>query len=156
MTKRIWLFIACLTVPVILIGLIFCFPTIVWVGNTDLKVEFHVTDRVTGDPIDDADVVFGSFHQDEREGTAFLKTDYEGKTSLTFRGLTSAGKENALLRQDTFSCNVPYWSYQVAANGFERTDLIPLRQHVTKEAIKRTGRGKSKIVVPVQLSKTGP
>lgn len=112
-SRRAKIVTACLTVPAFAIGLIFCFPTIWWVGHTDLKVEFLVTDHETGEPIPGADVVFGSFHQDERDGTAFLKTDNEGKTTLTFRGITSAGKENVLLRLDTFTCDVPYWSFKL-------------------------------------------
>lgn len=155
MSRRAKIVTACLVVPTILFGLIICFPTIEWVGHTHLKVEFLVIDHETGEPIPGADFAFGSFQRDERGGTAFLKTDEEGKTSFTFRDIMCSGKENLLFRIDTFGCEVPFWSFQVAANGYERTELMPLHQYDKKEAIKRTGPAKSKIVVFVPLNKTG-
>jgi hypothetical protein len=138
----------------VLVVILICFPTILWVGSTDLNVVFVVLDRDTKERISGADVEFGSYGHDEGfSGEVRLKTDAVGVAFHVIENVRSSGRSGALEWKETFVVNVPYWQYRITAVGYEPIEFVFLRSHVQPGSIKQNGPRKSLIEVPVELRK---
>lgn len=127
-------------------------PTKIWVGSTDLEVEFVVTERLSGDPVPNAVIEIhseGGFYA-EREPRDFkLTTDSDGVATYVCKENMCSGSKGLFI--DTFSVPSPEWTVQVAAKGYEPTDSEPIQTLQSPRMAKRTGVRKSKLTVPIAL-----
>ncbi len=132
-------------------------PTVLWVGRTDLTVEFVVTDAATGQPIEGADVSihsYGGFYAERGEMDLLLKADSRGAARYVCRDNMCCGAESTLRFTDTFSAHLPEWSAVVKARGYVSTEPFWLSDHPARTAVKRIAPRQSKIVIPVALRKS--
>ena len=132
-------------------------PTMLWVGRTDLTLEFVVTDAVTGQPIEGADVSIhssGGFYAEREEMDLLLKSDQQGAARYVSRDNMCCGAESTLRFTDTFSAHMPYWSVVVSAPGYVATEPFGLHDHPARASVKRTAPRQSKVVIPIALRKS--
>ena len=140
------------------------FPTVMWVGNTNLTVEFAVTDAETGKPIEGADLAitsYGGFNEDgsrlrkteRQEEELTLKTDVSGSAEYVCRDSMCFGTRSPLRFTDTFCVHLPQWRVAAKATGYEATEPFWVDVPPYLSAVKKTGNGQSKVVVPIALHK---
>lgn len=131
----------------------------IWVGHTNLMVEFTVSDAETGEPIPAARVEVqqaeGGFRDDHDKREFVLVADSAGVIGRECPGTTCTGRSNNLGSVDTFDAYLPQWRFRALAEGFETGEWIELNalQRQGKARAQRTGRGKSRVVLPVSLRK---
>ena len=127
-----------------------------WVGHTDLEIEFIVVAESTAEPIEGATIQIRSEGglNDEREPKRFaLTTDPDGVSRRTCTGCMCFGTQSGLRFTNTFVVHIPWWYYQVSAEGFESTGEVSLDMIQNGRNIHRLGGGKSKLTVRLVLKK---
>ncbi|AWM38594.1 hypothetical protein GobsT_32280 [Gemmata obscuriglobus] len=133
---------------------------LMWVGSTDLTVEFVITDADTGQPLNGAEIVVtsrGGFYEGDnrlrakgvREEEFILKTDANGAAEYVCRDSMCHGQSSPLGLNDTFAVYMPHWNITVKALGYSSTALPHLEQFM--RSAERTGPRRSKVVVPIAL-----
>jgi hypothetical protein len=126
---------------------------VLWVGHTDLLVEFVVVEAGSEQPIPGARIdVHSQGGYDEREEQKFhLLTDASGTVRKECRGCLCSGARSGLGFTDTYSVRLPWWHFQVSADGFEPTEWMELP---VPEISRRVRRGQpDKVVVRVSLQR---
>lgn len=133
------------------------FNMIAWVGHTDLDVEFVVADAASGEPVGGARIEVhqevGGFCSDKEERSFVLVADANGIARSLGRGCMCFGEQSVLRFTDTFRVHAPSWQFRVVANGFEPSEWMSLEASEIRQRVRRTGVGKSELVVPVALHK---
>jgi hypothetical protein len=133
------------------------FPIIVWVGSTDLTVEFVVTDADTGQPVEGADVLILGRTRHEREDREWqLKTDRSGIARGVVQDQTCVGRESGLRFTDTYHVYPVEWVVRVKAPGYAETEPLDLHQPPFRTAAMRNGPRQALLVVPIALRKSAP
>jgi hypothetical protein len=132
-------------------------PVIVWVGSTDLTIEFVVTDADTGQPVEDADVLIRGRTRHESEDREWqLKTDRGGIARGFAKGQTCVGRESRLRFTDTYHVYPAEWVVRVKAAGYAETDPLDLHEPPFRTAARRNGPHQALLVVPIALRKSAP
>lgn len=124
-----------------------------WVGDTDLEVEFVVTDSVTGGPVPRARVEIqseGGFYAEDFKQDFTLTGDDSGVARKECLHSMCFGTQSQLRFTDTFAVHLPFWRYRVVAGGYHSTEWIELGLPQARQ-VQRAGHGKAKLVVPVAL-----
>lgn len=140
-------------------------PTILWVGNTDLTVEFEVTDVESGAPIQGADISIlseGGFNADGdrlrqaglRREELKLTTDDTGVARYLCRDSMCCGEQSTLRFTDTLSVYLPRWRVTVGAVGYTAHEPFILEERPNRRKEQRDGPRRAKLVVPIKLSKS--
>ena len=132
------------------------FCMIYWVGNTDLEIEFAVTDGINGSSISGARVEVhsaGGFYEENYKQEFVLVADDDGVARRECRQCMCCGEQSGLRFTDTFAVYVPCWRFRVVADGYEPGEWIDLNIVEYARRARRTGPGTSKLVVPVLLRK---
>jgi hypothetical protein len=90
-----------------------------WVGNTDIEIEFLVTDALTGETIQGATIqvrVEGEECGGKKKEQFNLVTGANGSVKRLVRNCMSFGTVGDNI--DTFAMHLPLWSYQVSRDGY--------------------------------------
>jgi len=127
-----------------------CLKTL-WIGATDLEVEFVVCDGTTGKPVEGAKVICvaeNEFGEGADEKEFALETDTHGIARRICHHRTCTGARSGLGFTNTFNVRMPPWRVCVSASGFEPSDVIQLN---TLEP-KRVLRGNSQVSVQIYLA----
>jgi hypothetical protein len=135
------------------------FQRICWVGDTDLTIEFVVSDLDSANPIPKAKIHIhseGGFYKKRDEKDFVLITDEEGKVEKVCRDSMCFGTQSGLKFTDTYVVHLPWWQYRVSAEGYTTTNLIELDVMELVRQVQRIGPGQSKLVVRIPLQKTSP
>ncbi len=90
-----------------------------WVGDTDLEVDFVVTDEATGQPVEGAAIVVQS---DEGKGFS-LATDRNGLAHRICLQSMYMGQRSGIFRTETFVVDLPWSNVQVSASGYATSQL---------------------------------
>ena len=148
-----WLFLAGILV---LIGLLLvpAKQTIKWVGGTDLEIECVVTDAVTRQPIQGATIQVqssGDLCGDKDPLQFSLVTDTGGSVKRLYKNCLTCGTSGPNI--DTFSVSLPWWLYQVTADGYSPSEWTELRVPENVRQVQR-GHPTTKLVVAIRLEKT--
>ncbi len=129
--------------------------TVHWVGDTDLEIEFIVTDSTSNTPLRGARVEVhsdGGFYDEDYKQDFTLLTDAEGVASKNCRGSMCFGTESGLgLTVSTFVVHLPFWKYRVIADGYEPLDWTELDVPEQIRKVQRIGSGTSKLTVLVPM-----
>lgn len=130
----------------------------VWVGHTDLSVEFVVTDAENGQPIDGAEVSVHAIEgwEDRVERKFHLRTPPDGIARDVSRRCMCSGRTGYYTSLDTWSVKMPSWRVSVVATGYRPCEPFLLREHPGRASAQRTAPGQSKVVIPVTLKKSRP
>lgn len=124
-----------------------------WVGSTDLEIEFVVTDALTQEPINGATV---DVHSDggfcaEREKDRFaLVTDGDGSVKRLLKGCMCFGTSGWNI--DTFVVHLPWWFYQVSADGYSVAAWTELDIPANVRKVQR-GSPAARLVMSIKLDK---
>jgi hypothetical protein len=127
-----------------------------WVGSTDLEIEYIVTDAVTGELIKGATITVHAEGGDcaEREKQRFsLVTDATGSVNRLCKGCMCFGTSGWNI--DTYVVHLPWWYYQVTAEGYSTTAWTELDVIENVRNVLR-GNPAAKLVVPIMLTKKAP
>jgi hypothetical protein len=152
---RIRLLIAAIAVPLLILGLD-SVQTIHWVGSTDLEIEFAITDAVTGSSIQGARVEVqseGGFYAERMKQDFVLVADTEGFARKICGQSMCFGTESGLRLTNTFLVHLPWWRYRVVADGYEPSEWAEMDVIELRRQVRRAGKGKAKLLVPVSLHK---
>jgi hypothetical protein len=131
-------------------------PEILWVGSTDLRVAFAVTDAQTGEPLPGATVQVhsdGAFPEDRPPWDLTVTTDSEGVASCRPSKTRTCGRGSVLPWRNTFSVYVPIWTYQVHAPGYAPSERIALHPPDHSRMVRRTKVG-AELTIPVALDRS--
>ncbi len=137
------------------VSVLFLFPDVVWVGHTDLNVEFVVTDAASGQPVPDAQIEIqseGGFYEDKATQEFSLVTDGEGSAKKVCRNSMCFGRRSRLFLTNTFVVHLPWWHFRAVKEDFEPTQRIYLDVPDYIKQAHRTGSGTSKLVVLISLN----
>ena len=132
--------------------------TLVWVGATDLSVEFFIADARTGEPISNARINIineGGFYDgaDEDHKAPFdIQTNMDGIATRLLRNQRCIGSESRLRFSDTYRVYRPVWNLRVFANGYETSERINIWSEYPCK-MERVGVGKDKMIVRIELNK---
>lgn len=136
-----------------------------WVGDTNLTVEFVVTDAETGEPVKGADLSIlseGGFNEDGRrldktelkKEEIKLTTDESGTARYVCRKSMCTGSESGLKFTNTYAFALPWWSVTPKATGYAAESAFSLNELEHVRAVKRVGPQQAKLVVPTALRKS--
>jgi hypothetical protein len=155
-----WL-IAGLIVLVLLVLCLPAFQTIHWVGATDLTVEFALTDADTGEAVPGAALrvhTEGGFYRGGWGGDGDDLKDFElvtgpdGAARCLCPDSMCFGTKS--LFTDTFGVHLPWWWIRASAPGYQPSALTEVDVPEHWRAVRRTGPGTAKVVIPVRLKRT--
>jgi hypothetical protein len=152
---RILLLIVVIAPPLLVLGYD-GFRTIMWVGSTDLDVEFVVTDSTSGLPIPGARIEVqseGGFYEKKHKQEFVLVAGDDGVARKLCRNSMCFGTRSGLRFTDTFVVHLPFWRYRVVAEGYTPTELAELDVLEQRRLVRRAGPGKSELSVPTSLQK---
>ena len=129
--------------------------TELWIGATELKVEFVVTDAETGQHVGGAEINLrdeGRLTDERPEATWTSTTDAAG---ITLRSVDAVctGRQSGLKITDTYSVRCPWWYYRVKAPGYELLNWTPLQGDEQRRRAERVGPRASRLVVPIAIRK---
>jgi hypothetical protein len=113
-------------------------PRIYWVGATDLEIECVVIDAITGQPIKQASIHVeseGGFCAESEKGDFVLITDANGSAKRLVKECMSYGTSGWNI--DTYFVHLPWWRYQVKAEGYSPTDWRGLDVPENMSRVKR-------------------
>jgi hypothetical protein len=130
--------------------------SIMWVGRTDLEVEFTVNDTATGGAVPGARVEVqseGGFYEERDKQEFVLVADAGGTACKVCRNSMCFGTQSGLRVTDTFGVHLPRWRFRVVAEGYEPGKWTYLETEENIQQAHRAGPGKAKLVVPVSLHK---
>jgi hypothetical protein len=124
---------------------------IYWLGDTDLEVEFVVTESGSESAIPGAQILVDSYEGHNKQQFE-LFTDQRGLAHKQCGYTYCCGFRSTLGITNTFSVDVPAWWFQVRADGFEPSEWVDL---VALESTRhqRIGPDKAKLAVPVALKR---
>lgn len=137
------------------VWLLDCVQTVHWVGDTDLEVEFRVSDAVAGQPIPGARIVVrseGGFYKERTVTDYTFVTDDDGAARKVCQDSMCFGTQSGLKFTNTFAVHLPWWTCVVAADGYQSSEPIVLDRIEYRRAVQRIGPGQTKLVVPVTLT----
>jgi hypothetical protein len=132
------------------------FQMIYWVGSTDLEVEFAVTEAGSGKPIPGARIDVqseGSFYEERDTQVFVLHADASGMARKECRQSMCFGTQSNLRFTDTFVVHLPWWLFQVSADGYLTNEWVNLNEWEYAQQVQRAAPGKAKLVVRVSLQK---
>lgn len=157
MLRRRWKLILPLLFVILLLLGIDHFFQIMWVGHTDLDVVFLISDAETGKPIPGAQIEIkqerGGFYENTDAMEFSLITSDTGFASRECRFSMCFGSSSLLTINNTFVVHLPLWTFRVRAENYRASDWIWLDKSEYIRQAKRNGDGKSKLVVPISLTK---
>src|ERR1700732_3342445 len=108
--RRWWLWLLFLAaIPVALLG--YDSFMILWVGSTDLEIEFVVTEVVTGQPVEGAKIAVhsdGGFYREREEKGFTLLTDQDGIARRVCHDSMCFGTRSGLRFTDTYVVHLPW------------------------------------------------
>ena len=151
----LWLLLAACVTPLLVWGYDRAYM-IMWVGSTDLTVEFAVTDADTDHPIPGARVEIdsqGGFYEERDKQIFALVADEGGVARKECRESMCFGTQSALRFTDTYVVHMPFWYFRVVAEGYEPTEWEYIDDTELVRKVQRTGPRKARLVVPVSLHK---
>ena len=132
-------------------------PVIVWVGSTDLTVEFVVRDADTGQSIEGVDLLIRGRTRLEREEREWqLKTDRNGVARGLAESHRCVGRQSRLRFTDTYHVYPVEWVVSVKAPGYEEVEPLNLSEPPYRSAAVRSGPHQALLVVPIALRKSAP
>jgi hypothetical protein len=125
-------------------------------GETNLTVEFVVTDAATGRPLKGAEIV-ATNPEDQKQQPVRWTTDREGLAIWQGRAGWN-GEESGLLFTNTRAVNKPFWLLHVSAPGYLQPEPTWLHEMgVPKRLwVVSIGSGQDKLVVPIGLRRAAP
>ncbi|MCI0643164.1 MAG: DUF4198 domain-containing protein [Gemmataceae bacterium] len=131
--------------------------TIYWVGSTDLHIHFEVSDADSGKPVENAEIYVqseGGFYKDRDEKAFTLTTDRDGIASGLCRDSMCFGTRSGLRFTDTFRVYLPWWRFQVIAEGYEphKSTYLDIDEYICQ--VQRTQTGTAKLTVPISIKKS--
>lgn len=132
---------------------------IMWVGWTDLDVEFIVKDADTDQPIAGAVIAVdseGGLYHDRFPQSFRLTTGPDGSASYRCRGMMCGGRVSGLSLTRSYACHIPDWLVRVHAPGYEPTEQVWLEKLQHPRFVERLGPKLSRLVVPIRLRKNQP
>jgi hypothetical protein len=147
-----WFFLAGSLILVALV-LVPAMEPIHWVGGTDLEIEFIVTDAVTGRPINGATIKVksqGGFCPEGGKPRFSLVTDADGSVKRLCKDCMCFGTSGWNI--DTYAVHLPWWFYQVTAEGYSPTQWTELDVPENDRQVQR-GKPAAKLVIRIKLEK---
>jgi hypothetical protein len=141
---------------VLVVVLVLLNPTMRGIGGTDLTVEFVITDAESGQPIDSAALHIhseGGFYADNYTQDFRLVTDSEGIARSVCHENRYTSRSGGLWSTNTFAVYLPDWFITVIARDYQTTESLYLKDIRPRRAAERTGKGQSRVVVPISLRK---
>src|SRR5206468_4296086 len=123
-------------------------------GRADLEVVFIVTDAKSARPIKDARIAVrseGGFHRERDEKNFELTTDADGIARRICHETMSFGSQSNRKSTDTYSVHLPWWNFQVSAQGYSPGDSIYLDVPVYGRQVEHVSGGQARLVVRIFL-----
>ncbi|WP_152050899.1 hypothetical protein [Tautonia marina] len=129
-----------------------------WVGHTDLRAVFVVTDADSGRPVPSAAIEFrsegGGFCAEDREASLYSRqADASGKLVREWSDCMCFGTKS--LRKDTFAVHLPWLWFRASAPGYVASEWAYLDGQPYHRALKR-GKGLATLHVKLSLRRTPP
>jgi hypothetical protein len=156
--KRFWLCLSSLAVIAVAV-FIYDSSRVVWVGHTDLEVEFHVVDADTGEPVEGAAIAVrqdaGGFCEDTSAREFELLTDGDGEAQRVSHSCMCFGTQSRLKFTDTYFVHLPWWHFRVSAGGHKTSTTQDLDVPAYIRKAKRAAPGIARLVVQVELARDG-
>jgi hypothetical protein len=121
---------------------------VMWVGNTDLMVEFVVTDARSGAPIHGAELTGLDCESLERFA---VRTDERGVAHVSSRCMTSGRSSRLTPWRNTFAVDLPLRAVRTHAPGYRATEEKHLGELCDARTVERTAPGRSRLVVQIAL-----
>jgi hypothetical protein len=152
--RRTWLF--ALILDSLAVWLWDRFQTMLWVGSTDLEIEFAVTDAATGRPVEAAKIEIdsdGGFYAEREKQRFELVTNRGGVATKVCRNSMTFGTRSGLRFTDTFGIHLPYWRFQTSAAGYEKQEWKYLDPSEYAREVRRFEPNGAKLVVRLSLRK---
>jgi hypothetical protein len=151
-----WLVIGVIVMPLLVWGYDRV-QMIMWVGSTDLEVEFAISDAVTGLPIRGARTEIqqdeGGFYEDKDQKKFVLVSNDDGLASKECRNSMCVGTRSGLGFTDTFVVHLPYWRFRVVAENYKPGQWTDLDVPQYIRQVRPAGTRKARLVVLVSLEK---
>ncbi|MBA4186536.1 MAG: hypothetical protein C0467_00815 [Planctomycetaceae bacterium] len=136
---------------------LFC---IKWIGNTELTVEFAITDAETGQPVVGATLDIHSETKYSRPGEEDkfqLRSDHDGVARVVIPHNTCIGDTSGLRFTDIRVVYPPQWTIlRINAQGYQKSEEFCFFDPRYRQPIVRLARGKDRLVVPIMLRKSTP
>jgi hypothetical protein len=150
-SKLILIGIACVILATVMASI----QRVYWVGQSDVDVEFIVTDVRDEEPINGAiiEVETERGFCDEAEGAFSLTTDSAGRAKRLVKKCLSFGAESWY--KNTFGIHLPNWHYRASAPGYTTTEMTELDTPDNSSRVKRSD-GMTILTVQVRLHKIRP
>jgi hypothetical protein len=120
---------------------------IYWVGSTDLEIEFVITEAGSGAPVRDARIEIqsdGGFYEERDKQEFALVTDLDGVARKVCVDSICFGSRSGLGFTDTFVVHLPYWRYQVIADGYAPREWVSLNVPERVDEVRRIDPRKAK------------
>ena len=152
----LWLFgLAVVTILIILLQL----PVMrgaYWVGNSDLKVTFSITDLDSGEAIPHATI---RIHKSpsigpptDQEKDLVALTDADGKARQDYGKCMSYGYSGPF--KETYHMELPDWHFRGSAEGYQPSEWIPqLKYGYTVDSPPQKGKPYATLTIPIKLQR---
>jgi hypothetical protein len=127
-----------------------------WDGMTHLTIEFIVTDEVSGNPVEGAEIfVYDELHSSTTREPVKprLTTDRDGTAREHIPNQMCYGSSSRLGFRDTRTVRIPSWLIWVNAPGFTQSEPFWLTEIKSTQHV---GPGQDKLIVPIALHKSRP
>jgi hypothetical protein len=146
---------------VLAVGIFLPAEGIMWVGDTDLMIEFTVTDASTGLPVNDVVLLIhpdGGPGQPDEEKDFTLRTGQDGIARRMCHAMCFGTHMRwcRITTKDTFLVHVPWWEVQASAPGYEPREKLYLGAEEFHHKVERLPGDKARLVVPVELHRLQP
>jgi hypothetical protein len=130
--------------------------TKLWIGSTDLEIEFVITEIGSGKGVPGARVeIQSSTHSYEtpKKEEFVLIADSGGVAAREWYNITCTGRQSGLRITNTFAVRRPWLKFRVTAAGFEATEWLAAEDLEAPRRVVRTGPRQSRWVIPVELKR---
>lgn len=135
--------------------------TVMWVGGTNLHVEFAVIDANSGNPIPGARIEIrcdGSFYdggwEEDREKPFELRTDRDGIAQRVCRNNRCIGTQSGLCFTNTRVVYVPNWHVRVSADGYDASSSLDVHEKYQGK-VRHEGMQNDRLPIQIALMKAG-
>jgi hypothetical protein len=129
-----------------------------WIGDTDLEMDFLVTDADSGQPLPDAriqvrcEMGFYQGSDEDREKPFELQTDPAGKAHRLCRHNWCIGRQSGLRITDTYHVYIPYWFVRVLADGYQTSAWVEVPEEY-RGKVQHERRQRDRLTVRISLKK---
>jgi hypothetical protein len=158
MARHWWIWLSLLACGLLVITCVYDrVELIAWVGATDLDVEFVITDADSGAPLPGARVEIhsegGLLAHEESKGDFVLIVDEDGVAQKARPRCMCHGDRSGLGFTNSFAIHTPWWRFRAVAAGYETPEWAWLDSIDHSRQLQRLGPGRTKLVVPISLTK---